>query len=90
MIRGAALLALVLAAPAQAAELSPPLSLELMRSALAAGGLNRGKIFAVGEARYAISGVTVERNRRVFTIRVVIDPLQMHVDTSGAPNGAGR
>lgn len=72
--------ALLFAAAASAfgGERSPPLSLELMREALAAGGLNRGKVFAVGEDRYAIGLVTVERSGTEFTIRVVIHPLEKH------------
>lgn len=63
---------------AAAEEMSPPLPLETARAVIAASGVNPGKIFAVGRARYVIQAVTIEGGGTAFTLRFVIRPLPIH------------
>jgi hypothetical protein len=61
--------------PAMAVERSAPLSIESARALVAGAGINRGKVFAVGDDRYALGVVTVERHGTTeFIIRVLVLP----------------
>ena len=69
----------VLSSQAMATDRSVPLSIEAARALVAGAGINRGRVFAVGDDRYALGVVTVERHGTTeFIIRVPVLPQERH------------
>jgi len=84
-VRALLLAALLLPSPpAMAGEggrLSPPLSVEGARAALAQAGVREGVEFALGPFRYrVVSTVVGDRGRNRFHVEVVLEPLYQKQD----------